>query len=114
MVLLRMTFISLPVLALAACNTPAPQANQASYQSLPAGVSPNNFRLPDQPGCQGDVARFQALIDNDLATGHTTQSVRDAVTADLSKAQAACTAGRSAEASSMVTSIRKKFGYPGS
>lgn len=114
MVLLRTIFVSLPVLALAACNTPAPQPSQASYQSLPAGVSPTNFRLPDQPGCQGDVARFQALIDNDLATGHTTQSVRDAVTADLSKAQAACTAGRGAEASAMVTSIRKKFGYPGS
>ena len=109
-------FLALSPLAfLAACNTPAPQAtSQARYQALPAGVSPNNFSLPDAPGCQGDVARFQALIDNDLATGHTTQSVRDSVTADLSKAQAACTAGQAAQASSMVTAIRKKYGYPAS
>ena len=104
-----------PLAFLAACNTPAPQApSQASYQALPAGVTPNNFSLPNEPGCKGDVARFQALIDNDLASGHTTQSERDSVTADLSKAQAACAAGQGAQASSMVTSIRKKYGYPAS
>ena len=98
-----------PLAFLGACNTPAPQASsQASYQSLPAGVTPTNFSLPNEPGCKGDVARFQALIDNDLATGHTTQS------ADLSKAQAACNAGQGAQASAMVTSIRKKYGYPAS
>ena len=104
-----------PLAFLAACNTPAPQAtSQASYQALPAGVSPNNFSLPNEPGCKGDVARFQAIIDNDLATGHTTQSVHNAVTADLAKAQATCNAGQGAQASAMVTSIRKKFGYPAS
>jgi hypothetical protein len=107
----HLALAALPLAFLAGCNTPP---SQVSYQNAPAGVSPSNFRLPDAPGCQGDVARFQALIDNDLATGHTTQSVRDSVTADLSKAQAACTAGRSAEATSMVTSIRKKYGYPAS
>lgn len=112
---LRYAAMALPLFGLAACNTPAPQApSQASYQSLPAGVSPSNFRLPDQPGCQGDVARFQSIIDNDLATGHTTQKVRDTVTADLARAQKACDAGRSAEASSIVSATRKKFGYPAS
>lgn len=113
--MLRTVLATLPVLALAACNTPAPQAtSQSSYQSLPAGVAPANFRLPDQPGCEGDIARFQSIIDNDLATGHTTQKVRDAVTADLARAQSACTAGRGAEASAIVTATRKKFGYPAS
>ncbi|MBS7804569.1 hypothetical protein KIH24_08275 [Rhizobiales bacterium TNE-4] len=108
MTLVRLTLAALPLAFLVACNTPATQAPNAS------STSASNFRLPDAPGCQGDVARFQALIDNDLANGHTTQSVRDAVTADLSKAQAACTAGRSAEATAMVTATRKKFGYPAS
>ena len=108
MTLVRLTLAALPLAFLVACNTPATQAPNAS------STSASNFRLPDAPGCQGDVARFQALIDNDLATGHTTQSVRDSVTADLSKAQAACNAGQGAQASAMVTSIRKKYGYPAS
>ena len=111
----RLVLVALPALALSACNTPQPQApGAASYQALPAGVSPANFRLPDQPGCAGDVARFQSIIDNDLATGHTTKSVRDAVTADLGRAQKACDAGRDAEGSAIVAATRKKFGYPGS
>ena len=108
-------FTILAASLLAGCNTPQPQpTNTASYQSLPAGVAPQNFKLPDEPGCQGDVARFQAIIDNDLASGHTTQKVRDAVTADLNRAEAVCKAGKGAEASAMVTSTRKKFGYPAS
>lgn len=100
---------------LAGCNTPQPQqTSAANYQSLPAGVAPQNFKLPDEPGCQGDIARFQAIIDNDLATGHTTQKVRDAVASDLSRAETACKAGKGSEASAIVTSTRKKFGYPAS
>lgn len=105
----------LSVAALAACNTPAPQApSQTTYQSLPAGVAPAGFALPSGTGCQADVARFQAIIDNDLASGHTTKGVHDAVSADLGKAQAACSAGRDKEASAMVTATRKRFGYPAS
>lgn len=106
---------ALPFALVAACNTPAPQApSQTSYQNLPAGVAPAGFALPSGAGCQGDVARFQAIIDNDLASGHTTKSVHDAVSADLGKAQAACSAGRDKEASAMVTATRKRFGYPAS
>lgn len=115
MTTIRTVLAVLPLALLAACNTPAPQApSQTSYQSLPAGVAPAGFALPEGTGCQADVARFQAIIDNDLASGHTTQKVHDAVSADLGRAQAACTAGRSGEASAMVTATRKRFGYPAS
>ena len=112
---LRTLLAVLPLAMLAACNTPAPQApSQANYQNLPAGVAPAGFALPTGSGCEGDIARFQAIIDNDLASGHTTQRVHDAVSGDLKKAQTACAAGRSGEASSMVTATRKRFGYPAS
>lgn len=100
--------LALPLL-LAACNqttAPAPTAVAAS------GVTASSFRLPDGTGCAGEVARFRAVIDNDLATGHVARSVHGRMSAEVDRAGAACGAGRDAEASRLVASTRARFGYP--
>lgn len=102
-------------LTLAACNSnaPAPQAAAPAPGSAPAGVTPTSFRLPDGSGCAGDVARWKAIQDNDLATGHVSKSVYDRIQNDIAQASAACQAGRDREASAMVRASRARNGYPG-
>jgi hypothetical protein len=106
-------------LALAACNsagTSAPVASTApppgAYANLPAGVSPPGFRLPSGAGCSADVARWKAIQDNDLNTGHVSQSVYDQIAKDIAQASAACQAGRDAEGQSIIRASRARHGYP--
>ncbi|KAA2235179.1 hypothetical protein [Salinarimonas soli] len=95
-------------LALAACN----QTNQpATIGATPAGVTPGSFQLPAGGGCSGDVAQFRAVIDNDLATGNVAQSVHGRVAREIDGAAAACSAGRSADASRMIAATKARFGY---
>ena len=54
-----------------------------------------------------------AIQDNDLKTGHVGKSVYDTIQKDIERARAACAAGRSAEASSIVRASRARHGYPG-
>ena len=106
--------------ALAACNsqqqTSAPQAAAPvadAYRDTPAGVTPSGFKLPEGTGCQGDVARWAAIQDNDLKTGHVSKSVYDTIQKDIEQARAACAAGNSGQASAIVRSSRARHGYPG-
>lgn len=102
-------------LALAGCNqTSTAVTAPAPNSSAIPGVTPSSFHLPEGSGCSGDVARFKAIIDNDLSTGHTTDGVHKRMTADLTRAAETCSAGRSGEASAMVRSVRTKYGYPAS
>lgn len=98
------------VLLLAACNTvaapPAPPPGQS-----PSGVTPSTFSMPAGTGCAGEAARFQAIIDNDLATGHTTKSVHDQVSAEISQARAACAGGDEAGANRRIAATKARFGY---
>ena len=101
-------------LALAGCQTqtaPAPPA--PSPQQAAPSVTPNTFHMPTGTGCAGDVERFQAVIDNDLATGHTTKSVHDRVSGEISRARSSCSAGNEAAAAGQLRSTKAKFGYPG-
>ncbi|MDF2116669.1 hypothetical protein PY365_13865 [Roseiarcaceae bacterium H3SJ34-1] len=101
---------------LAGCNSTQPQAN-VTAAAPPAysgsNITPSNFRMPEGSGCSGDVARWQAVQDNDLSTGNVNQSVYNQIKADIDRAAAACQAGRSAEASSIVRASRARHGYPG-
>lgn len=107
-------------LALAACTqtsqqAAAPQAAAPaapSYAGTAPGVTPAGFRLPEGTGCQGDVARWAAIQDNDLKTGHVSKSVYDNIQKDIAAARAACSAGNSAQASAMIRSSRTRNGYP--
>ncbi|MGL4975715.1 MAG: hypothetical protein ACRC56_10500 [Bosea sp. (in: a-proteobacteria)] len=97
-------------LGLAACQSsgppPAPSPSQAA-----TGVTPNTFRLPTGEGCSGEVERFQAVMDNDLATGHTTKGVHSTVSAEISTARSTCASGNQAGAISQINATKSKFGY---
>jgi hypothetical protein len=104
--------------ALAACNatgtggaaSSAPPAS--SYAGLPPGVSPEGFKLPEGSGCSAEIARWKAIQDNDLNTGHVSQKVYDRIQGDIARASEACQAGRDAEAISIVKQSRARNGYP--
>ena len=108
-------------LALGACNStqpqaiaPAPQAAAAdAYRGTPAGVTPQGFALPEGTGCQGEVARWAAIQDNDLKTGHVTKSVYDQIQGEIAHARAACAAGNAGQSSALVRASRSRHGYPG-
>lgn len=109
-----------PMLALAAtvvlggCNqTSAPQP--VPVQPSGVGVSPvtpSSFRLPGGEGCAGELARFRAVMDNDLSTGHTTASVHKRVTDEISGHDARCSAGDQAGALAGLRGTKTRFGYP--
>lgn len=122
----RIAALAIVAALVTGCNsTPAPNvaamqpASQPPMQSplqqtaAAPGVTPTNFRLPEGTGCAGDVARWRAIQDNDLNTGHVSRSVYDRIKVDIDSAAAACAAGRSGEASAMVRASRLRNGYPG-
>ncbi len=102
-------YLALPLL-LAACNQTAAPAPIAA--SAPSGVTATSFRLPEGTGCAGEVSRFRAVIDNDLATGHVARSVHGRMAGEVDRAGAACAAGRDAEAARMIAATKARFGYP--
>ena len=100
----------LAALALASCNqTGAPQASMAA-PSAP-GVTPSSFRMPDGAGCTGEVARYRAVMDNDVQVGHVNRSVYDRVSVEIDRAASACAAGRDAEATQMIAATKSRYGY---
>jgi hypothetical protein len=99
---------------LPACTTTSAQAPTPPAQQELRGVSitPQNFRLPDGQGCTGDIARFRAIMANDIETGHTTQSVFNQIEAEMKRAEGMCAAGQSGAASAHVRATKSRFGYP--
>lgn len=101
-------------LGLAGCQTatqaPAPQP---APQAAPQYVTRPDFRLPDGAGCSGAIARFRAVIDNDLATGHVNRDVHGQMGGELRGPEAACAAGRQGEAMSGLAAVKRRHGYPG-
>lgn len=113
---LGLTAIAVTATALAGCNTTTPQtavtAPSAPVSSA-ASTTPQGFKLPDGSGCSGDVARFRAVMDNDLATGHVAKGVHERVTGEINQAAAACQAGQDGQARSMIAATKARYGYPG-
>jgi len=93
-------------LPLAACN-------QTASGPAPAGtsVTPSGFRMPEGSGCKGEIDRYRAVMSNDLSMGHVNQSVYSRVDRELGQAEAACAAGRDAEAVRMVNATKSRHGY---
>ncbi len=96
----------LVALPLAACNQTASTPPAAS-----ASVTPSSFRMPEGSGCKGEVDRYRAVMSNDLAMGHVNQSVHTKVEREISQAEAACAAGRDAEAARMIQATKSRYGY---
>ncbi|MBM1170465.1 hypothetical protein [Microvirga arabica] len=87
-------------LALAACTQTA---------SAPTGTSV--MAGSTSTGCNGEINRYRAVMSNDLATGHVNQSVYNRVDREIAQAEAACAAGRDAEAVRMVNATKARHGY---
>jgi hypothetical protein len=104
-----------PVLALglSACTqTAAPPATPAQRTSA-SFVTPASFRLPEGQGCSGEIARFRAVQENDLETGHVNQSVYTRIRGEVDQAASLCAAGNDAGARSALAGVKRRHGYPG-
>jgi hypothetical protein len=87
-------------LALAACNQTASAPTSTSVMASSSGT-----------GCNGEIARYRAVMSNDLATGHVNQSVYNRVDREIAQAETACASGRDAEAVRMVNATKARHGY---
>lgn len=100
-------------LALSACQTTeAPKPQAAAEQPRGVTITPAGFRLPEGAGCSADVARFRAIMKNDMETGHTTKTVFDQIEAEMKKADSMCASGNAGGASAHVRATKARFGYP--
>ncbi len=88
----------------------------AQDAQLPAGYAtrpftPGDFHLPEGQGCSAEVARWQAIQDNDYRTGNIGLGVYRQIQTEIARAAAACSAGHDAQASAMVASSKARHGY---
>jgi hypothetical protein len=83
-------------------NAPPPAAPQS------AAIAP----LPQGGGCGPAIARTQAVVDSDVATGNLNKPVGDRFGADLRRAAEACTAGRERDALGLLAAAKARYGYP--
>ena len=104
--------IAIAALALAACNSSAPAPQAAAPSPASIEVTPPNFQMPMGEGCVGDIARYRAIQDNDLAMGHVAQSVYDQIKKEIAAAEAQCSDGHEAQARATILASRKRHGYP--
>lgn len=96
-------------LALAGCVStgPAPRPASSAAESGTAALS-----APSGPaGCAGPLGDYQAVIANDVATGHLNKGVHARVAADLAAVRAACAAGREVEANRALAAAKARYGY---
>ena len=100
--------------ALAACTSagPPPAPSRPAPSGIPYVTAPG-FKLPEGAGCAGGVARYQAIMDNDLETGHVNKSVYAQINGEIEGARAACSAGRDGEANGLLAASKRRHGYPG-
>jgi len=97
--------------ALSGCN--APRQTQPVVDPMvpqrPAGAA----ELPSGSGCSGAVARYRAVMENDLAMGHVNRGVYDQIQGEINEAASACSSGQDARAVLLVRSSKARHGYPG-
>ena len=68
--LARISFVMFFASAVAGCNSaPSPQP-MAPQGPGSRSVTPAELKLPEGSGCSGSIARYRAIMDNDLAMGH--------------------------------------------
>lgn len=96
---------------LAACQSAGGPPPAPAPSNAPAGVTPSTFSMPTGGGCSGEVERFQAVMDNDLNTGHTTKGVHAKVSGEIAGARQTCSGGNEAGAVAQLNATKGKFGY---
>lgn len=103
----RLTLACLAAAGLAACQQKAAAPPAVAAAPPPAPIAP-----PQGAGCGPAVARTQAVVDSDVATGNLNKPVGDRFGADLARAASACAAGRDQEAFGLLAAAKKRYGYP--
>ena len=104
--------IAFAVLILAACNSSALDPQAAAPAPASIDVTPQNFQMPSGEGCAGDIARYRAIQDNDLAMGHVAQSVYNQIKKEIAVAEQQCSEGHEAQARATILASRQRHGYP--
>jgi hypothetical protein len=64
-----------------------------------------------QAGCNERLERYQAVVGDDHRTGNVNESVYVQIEHELSRAAAACSAGREDEALSLIHASEVRHGY---
>ncbi len=82
----------------------------AGYAQSP--VTPPSFQMPGGVGCAGEIARYRAVQDNDLAMGHVARSVYAQIKREIEAAEKVCSAGNDAKATAMIHASEARHGYP--
>ena len=67
--------------------------------------------LPSGSGCGPEIARTQAIVNSDVATGNLNKPVGDRFSADLSRAASECSEGKSGEALGLLSAAKSRYGY---
>ncbi|KAB1078142.1 hypothetical protein [Methylobacterium soli] len=93
---------------LGACQPKAAAPPVATAAATPPAIAP----LPQGAGCGPAIARTQAVVDSDVATGNLNQPVGARFSADLARASTACAAGREGEALHLLAAAKSRYGYP--
>ncbi|GJE17845.1 hypothetical protein ACFQ4G_18800 [Methylobacterium marchantiae] len=96
-------------LTLGACTLSGPSPKVAAVAPVAAPVL---APLPDGSGCGPSIARTQAVVDSDVATGNLNQPVGARFSSDLARAAEACRAGRDREAIGLLAAAKSRYGYP--
>ncbi len=106
--MIRFAIVLLFALPLAACNSVRPTAPpQASAGAVPPVAA------SEGSGCAAAVARYRAVAKADADSGNVNGTVFKQIEGEIAKAEAACAAGRDAEARSLVSASKARHGYPG-
>jgi hypothetical protein len=61
--------------------------------------------------CSASIASFKRAVEGDAKTGNMHQSVYRRVKPEIDRAEAACAAGRDAEAVRMINATKGRYGY---
>jgi len=104
--------VAIAAMCLAGCNSAGPTPAAAPPAPGTLAVAPSNFQMPRGSGCAGEIARYRAVQNDDLAMGQIAQSVYDQVHKEIDEAAAVCSAGHDAEARALILASRKRHGYP--
>lgn len=117
MLAIRLPFAAAVAIALSACNSAQrPQIVPPGPSMGPVAPLPDTaggYPTPSVSGCGGAVARYQAVVDNDLRMGHVNKSVHAQIQNEISEANGACSSGQDARAVSLIRASKSRHGYPG-
>lgn len=92
-------------IALGGCN----ESNGGMTATSPIAVAAPD--LPAGAPCTKEIGTYQNVVKSDLDTGNVEQKVYDQIQHELARASAACSAGKGAEAHSIVAASKAKHGY---